>query len=112
MLTKAGVVSVSGGTVYASDAGNQATDVPRSPDVTLTPAFKAALKYRDLLQTKLQFSELVAPDFFARLPQLLSSFEDFISTSKLFERRVMPVPQAFRQDSLRVQQRENAARCW
>lgn len=85
VLTKAGVVSVSGGTVDASDAGNQATDVPRSPDVTLTPAFKAALKYRDLLQTKLQFSELVAPDFFARLPQLLSSFEDFISTSKLFE---------------------------
>ena len=57
----------------------------RSPDIALTPAFKAALKYKDLLKTKLQFSELVAPDFFARLPQLLSSYEEFMSTSKLFE---------------------------
>ena len=85
LLKKAGVLTVAEGTLSDSHAENQRTDVPRSPDVALTPGFKAALKYRDLLQTKLQFSELVAPDFFARLPQLLSSSEEFMSTSKLFE---------------------------
>jgi ubiquinone/menaquinone biosynthesis C-methylase UbiE len=32
-----------------------------------------------------QFSELVAADFFNRMPQLLSSSEEFMETSKLFE---------------------------
>jgi len=85
VLTKAGVLSVAKATAEDPDAKNHGTDVPRSPEVSLTAAFKAALKYRDLLQTKLQFSELVAPDFFARLPQLLSSYEEFMSTSMLFE---------------------------
>jgi hypothetical protein len=51
----------------------------------LTAEFRAALKYRELLQTKLQFAELVATDFFSRLPQLLSSSEEFMSAAKLFE---------------------------
>lgn len=53
--------------------------------IDLTPEFRTALKYRELLMTKLQFSDLVAADFFARLPQLLSSSEEFMATSKLFE---------------------------
>ncbi len=53
--------------------------------VDLTPEFRTALKYRELLLTKLQFSELVAADFFTRLPQLLSSSDEFMATSKLFE---------------------------
>ncbi|MDA1230520.1 MAG: methyltransferase [Planctomycetota bacterium] len=53
--------------------------------INLTAEFREALKYRDLLLTKLQFSELVAVDFFTRMPQLLSSSEEFMATSKLFE---------------------------
>ena len=81
----AGVVPVSTKYTPAASAVRLTESTDRLPEVSLTPAFKAALKYRDLLQTKLQFSELVAPDFFARLPQLLSSYEEFMSTSKLFE---------------------------
>lgn len=53
--------------------------------IQLTEAFRSALRFRDLLLTKLQFSELVAADFFNRMPQLLSSSETFMETSKLFE---------------------------
>ena len=53
--------------------------------VHLTESFRSALRFRDLLLTKLQFSELVAADFFNRMPQLLSSSEEFMETSKLFE---------------------------
>ncbi len=53
--------------------------------VRLTETFRSALRFRDLLLTKLQFSELVAADFFSRMPQLLSSSEEFMETSKLFE---------------------------
>ena len=53
--------------------------------IQLTETFRSALRFRDLLLTKLQFSELVAADFFNRMPQLLSSSEAFMETSKLFE---------------------------
>ena len=53
--------------------------------IRLTETFRSALRFRDLLLTKLQFSELVAADFFNRMPQLLSSSEAFMETSKLFE---------------------------
>ena len=53
--------------------------------IELTETFRSALRFRDLLLTKLQFSELVAADFFNRMPQLLSSSEAFMETSKLFE---------------------------
>ena len=53
--------------------------------IDLTTEFRTAFKYRDLLLTKLQFSDLVAADFFNRLPQLLSSSEEFMGTSRLFE---------------------------
>lgn len=53
--------------------------------IKLTQTFRSALRFRDLLLTKLQFSELVAGDFFNRMPQLLNSSEAFMETSKLFE---------------------------
>jgi SAM-dependent methyltransferase len=53
--------------------------------IQLTETFRSALRFRDLLLTKLQFSELVAADFFDRMPQLLTSSEAFMETSKLFE---------------------------
>lgn len=53
--------------------------------IELTTTFRSALRFRDLLLTKLQFSELVAADFFNRMPQLLTSSEAFMETSKLFE---------------------------
>ena len=67
VLARSGVVHINGATVQ------------------LTQTFRSALRFRDLLLTKLQFSELVAADFFNRLPQLLSSSEAFMETSKLFE---------------------------
>lgn len=51
----------------------------------LTKQFRDALKYRDLLTTKLSFSALVADDYFSNMPQLLRSAEDFMSSSRLFE---------------------------
>ncbi|MFO0999994.1 MAG: methyltransferase [Planctomycetaceae bacterium] len=67
VLARSGVVSISG------------------ESIQLTETFRAALGFRDLLLTKLQFSELVAADFFNRMPQLLHSSEAFMETSKLFE---------------------------
>ena len=67
MLAGSGVVQISG------------------ESIQLTETFRSALRFRDLLLTKLQFSELVAADFFNRMPQLLSSSEAFMETSKLFE---------------------------
>ena len=57
----------------------------KNESVQLTESFRSALRFRDLLLTKLQFSELVAADFFNRMPQLLSSPDEFMETSKLFE---------------------------
>lgn len=51
----------------------------------LTQAFRAVLPYRDLIVTKLQFAELVAPDFFARFPLWMRSADEFMATSRLFE---------------------------
>ena len=53
--------------------------------VCLTPTFRRALRFRDLLTAKLKFSELIAADYFEKLPQLLQSADDFMATSRLFE---------------------------
>ena len=53
--------------------------------IGLTPPFRQALEFRDLLITKLTFSALVATDYFANMPQLLRSNEDFMANSTLFE---------------------------
>ncbi|MDG1896558.1 MAG: methyltransferase [Fuerstiella sp.] len=53
--------------------------------VRLTDVFRRALPFRDLLTTKLEFSTLVAADYFANLPNLLRSEDEFTASSKLFE---------------------------
>ncbi|MDA0283967.1 MAG: methyltransferase, partial [Planctomycetota bacterium] len=53
--------------------------------VALTDTFRAALRYRDLLTTKLTFSAMVAADYFEKMPQLLKSADDFMATAKSFE---------------------------
>jgi O-methyltransferase domain len=53
--------------------------------VGLTEQFRFALQFRDLMETKLQFAQLVANDFFEQLPQLMRSSDDFMATSRLFE---------------------------
>lgn len=67
MLAKSGVVE-------ASEAA-----------VCLTGTFRSAMKYRDLMVTRLNFSSIVATDYFDKMPQLLKSAEDFMATAKLFE---------------------------
>lgn len=53
--------------------------------VTLTAAFAAALQYRDLLEAKLDFASLVAPDFLDLFTVLLVEPARFFSEAKLFE---------------------------
>lgn len=57
----------------------------RDDRIALTPAFRAALRYRDLLETRLEFATLLTADYFARLPQLLRSADDFLSGATLFD---------------------------
>lgn len=64
-------------------AGN---DVTRGDDrIGLTPDFRAALAYRDLLQAKLWFSNLVAPDVHGLFAELLSDIPQFMARAKVFE---------------------------
>ena len=56
-----------------------------SEEICLTEHFCRALPFRDVLEAKLKFAELVASDYFDRLPQLLKSTEDFMASSRLFE---------------------------
>lgn len=53
--------------------------------IAVTPEFRFALQFKDLMLTRLQFAALVAPDFFDQLPRLLSSTADFMSHSQLFQ---------------------------
>lgn len=51
----------------------------------LTPGFREALRYRDLLEAKLEFASLVAPDFFGLFTTLLRDPAGFFNKAKLFE---------------------------
>lgn len=53
--------------------------------VHLTEKFRDALLFRDLLQTRLKFSQLLAGDYFGGMDHLLRSADDFMSHSVLFE---------------------------
>jgi SAM-dependent methyltransferase len=53
--------------------------------IGLSRAFLAALEFRDLLEAKLDFANLVAPDFIERFSLLLSDPARFMSESRLFE---------------------------
>lgn len=51
----------------------------------LTAPFRAALKYRDLLEAKLDFAALVAPDFMEMFSTLLTEPKAFFDHSRVFE---------------------------
>jgi len=53
--------------------------------VVLNPEFRHALQYRDLLQAKLEFSNLVYSDFERYFPELLQGPAAFMGKSKIFE---------------------------
>ena len=53
--------------------------------VRLTEAFAAALRYRDLLEAKLDFAALVAPDFLGLFTTLLADPGRFFGEARLFE---------------------------
>ncbi|MDH3387167.1 MAG: methyltransferase, partial [Gammaproteobacteria bacterium] len=52
---------------------------------SLTPEFKKALTYRDLLQVKIEFANMLAPDVLQRLHLLLNDETKFMAESTLFE---------------------------
>lgn len=53
--------------------------------VSLSADFSAALQYRDLLEAKLDFAGIVAPDFLELFTDLLAEPERFFSTARVFE---------------------------
>src|SRR5688572_8220455 len=60
------------------------SDEQRSDGVALTAAFEAALLYRDLLEAKLDFANLVAPDVFERFTALVNDPAGFQRDSRIF----------------------------
>lgn len=52
--------------------------------VALTPAFREALRFRDLLEAKLAFAALVAGDVHGLLPQLVADLPGFMARSNTF----------------------------
>lgn len=53
--------------------------------ISLTPEFRKALTYRDLLLVKIEFANMLAPDVLQQLPLLLSDEAAFMAESTLFE---------------------------
>ena len=53
-------------------------------DIRLTDAFARALKYRDLLEARLEFARTALPDFMQLLPTLITNPGDFQRRSRLF----------------------------
>jgi ubiquinone/menaquinone biosynthesis C-methylase UbiE len=51
----------------------------------LTPAFLAALKYRDLIEAKLYFCGLVAPDYLSLFTELIANPHRFFEQARTFE---------------------------
>jgi ubiquinone/menaquinone biosynthesis C-methylase UbiE len=51
----------------------------------LTPAFLNALQYRDLLEAKLDFAHLVAPDVLERFTALLTDPREFMEHARIFD---------------------------
>jgi SAM-dependent methyltransferase len=64
-------------------AGN---DVIRDGEaVRLSPAFRDVLVYRDLLESRLWFLNLVAPDIHGLFPELLRDVPQFMARARVFE---------------------------
>jgi hypothetical protein len=53
--------------------------------LSLSAPFRSALKYRDLLEAKLEFSALVAPDFLDMFSTLLTQPQRFFESSRIFD---------------------------
>jgi SAM-dependent methyltransferase len=53
--------------------------------VALTPAFREALEFRDLLETRIAFSDQVWPDVHTLFTALLTDVPQFMARSKVFE---------------------------
>ncbi len=53
--------------------------------VALAPAFMQALKFRDLLETRIEFADLVWPDIHALFTPLLADLPQFMARSKVFD---------------------------
>jgi SAM-dependent methyltransferase len=53
--------------------------------VALTPAFREALEFRDLLETRIAFSDHVWPDVHTLFTPLLTDVPQFMARSKVFE---------------------------
>jgi SAM-dependent methyltransferase len=51
----------------------------------LTPAFREALRFRDLLETRIAFADLVWPDIHGLFNALLTDVPQFMARSKTFE---------------------------
>ncbi|WP_027062471.1 methyltransferase [Mesorhizobium loti] len=69
--------------------------------IGLTPQFRAALACRDLLEAKLWFANLVAPDIHGLFAELLSDIPQFMARARVFE--------LFRYDRCMVVTPENLA---
>jgi SAM-dependent methyltransferase len=60
--------------------------VARTGDqVTLTPGFKAALVFSDLMQARIAFADLVWPDVHNLFTELLTDLPQFMALSKVFD---------------------------
>lgn len=53
--------------------------------IALTPAFRSALQFRDLLETRIAFADLVWPDIHELFTPLLNDLPQFMARSKVFE---------------------------
>lgn len=51
----------------------------------LTPEFTTALKYRALMESKIDFANLVCPDLQNRFDQYIGHFDQFMQESKIFD---------------------------
>ena len=60
--------------------------VARTSDlIELTPGFKSALRFRDLLEARIAFADLVWPDIHGLFTQLLTDLPQFMARSKIFD---------------------------
>lgn len=80
-----------GGAHFSPTAGRLLSGILRTSGVIaasgteLTDRFAAALAYRDLLEARLWFCNLVAPDVHQLFAQLLTDIPQFMARSKVFE---------------------------
>ena len=54
-------------------------------EFSLTPQFRTAMKYRDLIEAKLDFSQYVAPDLIDRFTSLIVNPHQFMRRSRVFD---------------------------